>query len=73
MANSVDPDEMACYELSHVDLHCLQSVLACRDERVNPSTFGNLTIMIYLLFIQRMGEDKKPFLMSIVCTKKYVP
>ena len=24
MANSVDPDEMACYELSYLDLHCLQ-------------------------------------------------
>ena len=23
VANSVDPDEMACYELSHLDLHCL--------------------------------------------------
>ena len=23
MANSVDPDEMACYEPSHRDLHCL--------------------------------------------------
>ena len=24
MANSVDPDEIAHYELSHLDLHCLQ-------------------------------------------------
>ena len=24
MANSVDPDEIALYELSHLDLHCLQ-------------------------------------------------
>ena len=23
MANSVDPDEMDCYKLSHLDLHCL--------------------------------------------------
>ena len=26
MANSVDPDEMAHYEPSHLDLHCLQSL-----------------------------------------------
>ena len=24
MTNSVDPDEMAYYEPSHLDLHCLQ-------------------------------------------------
>ena len=27
MANSVDPDEMAHYEPSHLDLHCLQRYL----------------------------------------------
>ena len=27
MANSVDPDETACYEQSHLDLHCLQRYL----------------------------------------------
>ena len=27
MANSVDPDEMAHYEPSHLDLHCLQRCL----------------------------------------------
>ena len=27
MANSVDPDEMAHYEPSHLDLHCLQRQL----------------------------------------------
>ena len=27
MANSVDPDETACYEASHLDLHCLQRYL----------------------------------------------
>ena len=26
MANSVDPDEMAHYEPSHQDLHCLHSI-----------------------------------------------
>ena len=27
MANSVDPDEVACYELFHLDLHCLHQYL----------------------------------------------
>ena len=27
MANSVDPDETASYEPSHLDLHCLQTHL----------------------------------------------
>ena len=27
MANSLDPDEMACYELSDPDLHCLHCYL----------------------------------------------
>ena len=36
MANSVDPDETAHYEPSHLGLHCLQRYLywSCRDERV---------------------------------------
>ena len=35
MANSVDPDEMAHYEQSYLDLHCLQRYLywCVRDER----------------------------------------
>ena len=28
MANSEDPDEMACYKPSHLDLHCLQNCLS---------------------------------------------
>ena len=27
MANSVDPDEKACYKSSHLDLHCFQRYL----------------------------------------------
>ena len=29
MANSVDPDEMAYYKPSHLDLHCLQRYMVC--------------------------------------------
>ena len=38
MSNSVDPDEMAHYEPSHLDLHCLQKtiIIACGSERVKP-------------------------------------
>ena len=37
MANTVDPDETARYEPSHLDLQCFAkvSVLVFRDERVN--------------------------------------
>ena len=36
MSNSVDPDEMAHYEPSHLDLCCLQMpfVITCGNERV---------------------------------------
>ena len=36
MSNSVDPDEMAHYEPSHLDLPCLQKpiITACGNERV---------------------------------------
>ena len=35
MANSVDPDQMAHNEPSHLDLHCLQNNLSvCSVERV---------------------------------------
>ena len=33
MANSVDPDEMAWYKPSHLDLQ-FAKVLVCRDDRV---------------------------------------
>ena len=38
MSNIVDPDEMAHYEPSHLDLRCLQKpiVIAYGSERVNP-------------------------------------
>ena len=37
MSNRVDPDEMAHYEPSHLDLRCLQKpiITACGSERVN--------------------------------------
>ena len=36
MSNSVDPDETAHYEPSHLDLSCLQTpiIIACGSERV---------------------------------------
>ena len=37
MSNSVDPDEMAYYEPSYLDLCCLQKsiITACGSEKVN--------------------------------------
>ena len=37
MSNSVDPDETAHYEPSHLDLCCLQkpNIIACGSERIN--------------------------------------
>ena len=37
MSNSVDPDETAHYEPSHLDLCCLQKpiIVACGSDRVN--------------------------------------
>ena len=42
MSNSVDPDETAHYEPSHLDLCCLQKpiIIACGSERVNGSMLG---------------------------------
>ena len=36
MSNSVDPDETAHYELSHLDLCCLQNpiIIACGSEEL---------------------------------------
>ena len=41
ISNSVDPDKMAHYELSHLDLCCLQKpiIIACGSERVKVQTF----------------------------------
>ena len=40
MSNSIDPDEMAHYEPSHLDLCCLQKpIIACSSERVKQKHF----------------------------------
>ena len=38
MTNSIDPDEMAHDEPSHLDLHCLHRYWAWSAENVNQST-----------------------------------
>ena len=45
MANSVDPDEMACYELSHLDLHCLQSYMFWSTGCPVKAWLGKLTML----------------------------
>ena len=50
MSNSVDPDETAHYEPSHLDLRCLQQpiIIDCGSERDNDSnTDGSYTIVIW--------------------------
>ena len=44
MSNSVDPDEMAHYEPSHLDLRCLQKfiIIAYGSERVTMFNKGSL-------------------------------
>ena len=43
MSNSVDPDETAHYEPSHLDLRCLQKpiIIACGNERVKSEHLRN--------------------------------
>ena len=47
MANSVDPDEMAHYEPSHLDLHCLQRYLcwSAGMKEVSP-LYYNITVVL---------------------------
>ena len=47
MANSVDTDETAHYEPSHLDLNCLQKYfLDCRAEKIKAFTVKPYTILI---------------------------
>ena len=50
MSNSVDPDETARYEPSHLDLCCLQKpfIIACGSERVK--------LNILLKTLKNVGE-----------------
>ena len=58
MSNSVDPDEMAHYELSHLDLCCLKKpiIIACGNERVKGITSGRFFAIFY------KGDDISNFL-----------
>ena len=46
MSNSIDPDEKAHYEPSHLDLCCLQKpiIIACGDERVKQNNMNTLKL-----------------------------
>ena len=47
MSNSVDPDETAHYEPSHLDLSCLQKpiIIAFRSERVKRYVYQFVTCL----------------------------
>ena len=42
VANSVDPDEMAHYEPSHHDLHCLQKKI--KNKKINKKNNNNVLV-----------------------------
>ena len=73
MSNSVDPDEMAHYEPSHLDLCCLQKliIITCGSERVkvyyalriDPLSFGIICRLFVLSFhgpVNPMGSCRAP-------------
>ena len=65
MANSIDPDETAHFEPSHLDLLCLQSI--CHGLQVE----GFMVIPVHL---PRVGLDKvvRTLLFSLVCAIRTV-
>ena len=50
MSNSVDPDETAHYEPSHLDLHCLQKpvIIDCGSVRIN-SDVASMKLILFSL------------------------
>ena len=53
MSNSVDPDERAHYEPSHLDLCCLQKpiIIACGSERFIQKYYHLWSSFLYNLYI----------------------
>ena len=71
MSNSVDPDEMAHYEPSHLDLCCLQKsiIMACGSERVKVrlilyNTRKRLKFIIFCFLIFHYFESADVYLVS---------
>ena len=62
MSNSVDPDEMAHYELSYLDLCCLQMpiIIACGSEGVKINALTNLTKYMRALFSSQFIFAENP-------------
>ena len=57
MENSVDPDEMACYEPSHLDQYCfnrLSVFLVCQAERVNLTTVPAILAFVAAISCSRL-------------------
>ena len=57
MTNSVDPDETAHYEPSHLDLSCLQKpiIIACGSEIVNNA--GSCTSYFHYIYYRSIGQN----------------
>ena len=60
MVNSVDPDETAHYELSHLDLHCLQKCLfeSVWPKRVKEAILENVDWMYFVSELLIMRDTK---------------
>ena len=58
MSNSVDPDETAHYEPSHLDLCYLQNpiLIACGSERIKHNADNSLLNTLSLLFSEPLSE-----------------
>ena len=71
MSNSVDPDETAHFEPSHLDLRCLQT--ACGSESVNslPYLFYNMKKFTFYWCIKTQLEEWRTAWTIITKTSLY--
>ena len=62
MSNSVDPDETAHYEPSHLDLRCLQKpvIISCGSERVKHAAAD--PVKLFEMGLPRLFRHVCPFI-----------
>ena len=63
MANSVDPDEMARYEPSHLDLRCVQFFIGLQVEIVK--RFVRISLSIFFFTVLFNASNVQIFLPSL--------
>ena len=64
MSNSIDPDEMVHYELSHLDLCCLQKpiIITCGSENCRPNL--NLSVIFAVCCVEK--TDTVPYVFFLL-------